>query len=274
MNKALSKLAMITMMVLLASVVVLAACGGDDDKDKKTPAPTPEPTVVPEETTPPSSPEPSPTPEASPAPELPQLSAPGWIYDVTYGNDAKIEANTTRWTITLTEGEEDTIVAKAAIEGTAKVNFYFPPMAMAFGVDMEGQTIIRDKTTLSAMQEDFVLTVKSVNMTLAATRSFKYAGDHGAPFEVGKTWSYEAPVDVTEQGVHLDYSFTAEVVGIEDVIVPAGTFSCYKVVHTSGEKTSTEWWSVDGQFLTPVKYVDGITYVGTQTFELVAYQAP
>lgn len=273
MNKAFSKIAMIFIMILLASVVVLAACGGDDE-DKETQSPTPEPTLTPEESTPPPSPEPSPTPEASPSPTLPQLSAPGWIYDVTYGNDAKIEANTTRWTITVTEGEADTIVATAAIEGTAKVNFYFPPMAMAFGVDVEGQTIIRNKTDLSMMQEDFVLTVKSVNMTLAATRSFQYAGDHGAPFEVGKTWSYEAPVDVTEQGVHLDYAFTAEVVGIEDVTVPAGTFSCYKIVLTSGEKTSTEWWAVDGQFLTPVKYVDGITYVGTQTFELVAYQAP
>jgi len=268
----------LVLLALLMGLPMLAACGGDDDE--KTPPTTtkPAPTVV--EPTPtvveptPTVAQPTPTQEPTTGPSL---ASPGWMYRVTYGDDEKIEANTTTWTVSLADGAVEGIesyAGAAAIEGVTKVNFFFPPMGMSFGVDVVSQTLTRDKANLCAVKEDFTLSVKSVGMTIAATRSFNYTGEHGAPFTVGKKWSYTAPVDAPEQGVHLESSYEAEVVGMGEVTVPAGTYDCYKVVHTSGEKTNTEWWAVDGDLLTPVKYVDGTTFVGTVTFEMMAYQAP
>jgi len=63
-----------------------------------------------------------------------------------------------------------------------------------------------------------------------------------------------------------------QVVGMESVTVPAGTFNCYKVEYTNkGSVIFTEWWSADGEFIAPVKIVDTGSSNDTETKELKSY---
>ncbi len=62
-----------------------------------------------------------------------------------------------------------------------------------------------------------------------------------------------------------------EVVGVEEVSVPTGTFNCYKIVHTTEDRIVTEWWSADDDFLNPVRIVEEATYEFPEIQELASY---
>jgi hypothetical protein len=104
------------------------------------------------------------------------------------------------------------------------------------------------------------------------TTLFKYTYDspHGAPLEKGKTWNYSQEV-IPSMGNPATKAWSTEILGIEDVTVPAGTFSCYKVVHKTGDKGRTEWWSTADNFITPVKVADEVSYEFVETSELKSY---
>jgi len=104
------------------------------------------------------------------------------------------------------------------------------------------------------------------------TLTYAYEGAHGAPFAVGKTWSYIINVSSTT-GQQYQIPGTANVAGIEDVQVPAGTFAdCSRVEYTtlgSSVPSTIEWWSGDiGMW---VKMVDYSSYTGIETRVLESY---
>lgn len=71
------------------------------------------------------------------------------------------------------------------------------------------------------------------------------------------------------------YDWTAEVIGEEEVTMPMGTYNCYKVAMTRDDGyIKTEWWAVDGEFRTPIKYTDNCFYVGEEVWELESYTMP
>ena len=106
------------------------------------------------------------------------------------------------------------------------------------------------------------------------TLTYAYEGSHGAPFEVGKTWSYTINVSSTT-GQQYQIPGTATVSGTEDVQVPAGTFAgCYRVEYTtlgSSAPSLVEWWCDDiGMW---IKMADYSSYTGIETRVLESYTA-
>ena len=82
---------------------------------------------------------------------------------------------------------------------------------------------------------------------------------------MGNEWSYTI---TTETALGTDtFDRTVLVEGEEDVTVPAGTFSCFKIVTSEGgEVVKTEWFSEDVK--NNVKVVDASTYEAEETWEL------
>jgi len=106
----------------------------------------------------------------------------------------------------------------------------------------------------------------------STTLTYTYNGSHGAPWEVGKTWTYIIDVN-SSTGQHWQSPGTATVVGTEDVVVPAGTFDdCYRVEYISAGSTTPgliEWWSKDIGMC--VKMVDYSNYTGIETRALESH---
>ncbi|MFA5375335.1 MAG: hypothetical protein WC455_06255 [Dehalococcoidia bacterium] len=104
------------------------------------------------------------------------------------------------------------------------------------------------------------------------TLTYTYNGSHGAPWEVGKTWTYTINVSSTT-GQQYQIPGTATVVSKSNVSVPAGTFiGCYIVEYTTIGSTAPsliEWWSDDiGMW---IKMVDYSSYTGIETRALESY---
>lgn len=104
------------------------------------------------------------------------------------------------------------------------------------------------------------------------TLTYTYNGSHGAPWEVGKTWTYVTDVN-SSTGQHWQVPGSATVVGTADIDVPAGTFTdCYRVEYTAAGSTTPgliEWWSDDIGMC--VMMVDYSNYIGIETRALESY---
>ena len=103
---------------------------------------------------------------------------------------------------------------------------------------------------------------------ISTTLTYTYNGSHGAPWEVGKTWTFSTNVSSTT-GITWVVESSATVAAEENVTVPAGTFKCYRIEYTaagSAQPSLIEWWSRGvGMF---VKMVDYGSYAGIETREL------
>jgi len=104
-------------------------------------------------------------------------------------------------------------------------------------------------------------------------------GNIGTPLSVGNAWTNEEHC-VTDVVIgSFNNSWSSLVEAGEPITVRQGTayeatYDCYKVVITvTGKNTGTitQWWSVDGDFLCPVKVVDEANFAETQTMELQTY---
>lgn len=94
-------------------------------------------------------------------------------------------------------------------------------------------------------------------------------------FSVGTNWAFTTIATLPELAVYVENNWTAEVVAEEEVIVPISIYDCYKVEITrDGGCVNTEWWAVDGDFCTPVKYTNNCDYIGAEVAELVPYTLP
>jgi len=102
--------------------------------------------------------------------------------------------------------------------------------------------------------------------------AYTYDGSHGAPWEVGKTWTYTTEVN-SSTGQSWQVPGTATVAGIEDVDVPAGTFEdCYRVEYISAGSAGLgliEWWSEDIGVC--IMMVDYSNYTGVEIRALESY---
>ena len=105
------------------------------------------------------------------------------------------------------------------------------------------------------------------------------SGNIGAPLSVGNTWTSEEHC-ATDAGIgSFDNSWSSLVEAEENITVRQGTayeatYDCYKVViNVTGDNkgTITQWWSVNDDFLCPVKVVDEANFAQTQTMELKVY---
>ena len=106
---------------------------------------------------------------------------------------------------------------------------------------------------------------------LPSTVTWAYPGDYGWPYEVGKTWSYTT--HVVAGTLDEIYDKVSEVVAVETVTVPAGTFECYHVVVYEPANpdiyTNEYWFNADVK--NSVKVVDRDLWKGEETRELSSY---
>lgn len=157
-------------------------------------------------------------------------------------------------------------------------------MYMAFSSPYQGQinrTYCTDKSTLSPVRmqghANYTYDTTTVPYTYNATILQTYQGGVLFPFIVGKklNMSEMMTYNMTMSGSNYTYimnsSYTVEVEAIENVTVPAGTFTCFKIVMrnaTTGDLFYATWFSDEAKYY--VKYVDYSTTPAT-TFELKDY---
>ena len=128
------------------------------------------------------------------------------------------------------------------------------------------------RTAQQPMQNEVSTHLSSMSLNIDTTTTFAYDGIYGEPLSEGQTWSYEQESQPS-MGPKMISTWNAEVVGMEEITVPAGTFNCYKVVHTSGDATRTDWTAADEDLLTAVKVVSEGYWTGIETRELASYTA-
>jgi len=107
-------------------------------------------------------------------------------------------------------------------------------------------------------------------ITAITTLNYSYTISAGWPWSVGRDWAYIADVN-SSTGQHYVLNNSVEIIAIEDISVPAGNFSCYRLEHSNqqGNITLIEWWTDDlGLF---VKMLDYGNYVEPETRELQTY---
>jgi hypothetical protein len=185
-----------------------------------------------------------------------------WVYLATYPGQ---EDST--YTITVT-GEE-TAAGIACYYATIDID---PEAERAITVPIVTTATVKSgELWISKSTMDWIkmwAEMVAMGMTTETTITYEYTGAHGWPFEVDKTWTYDK---VTEALVPVP-TVTATVVveAIEDVTVPAGTFSCYHIVHSAeGNIVFEEWWS--GDVKSDVKIIDYATFADPETRELSSY---
>jgi|GEM_PF-423573 len=187
-----------------------------------------------------------------------------WVYHVTYGDE------TTEWTVTVrgeeTVGGEDCYVTTTAFDVGAARYLNGTPFTLT------GAVTWRNKDTLAqAKAEEYVDLFNMAITTYLTTTST--TGDPGVPLSVGKTWSYDEYVELDPPfAAPFTNTYEVEVVAMEDVTVPAGTFNCYKIEYTliavDGVAVvpvleKTEWWSAEVSGLVKV-----INYTGWDEVEV------
>ncbi len=107
-------------------------------------------------------------------------------------------------------------------------------------------------------------------MTAVTTLNYSYATGAGWPWNVGSGWDYVVDVNSTT-GQHYVLNNTAGITAIEEVSVPAGSFTCYRLEHSNqqGNVTLIEWWSDKvGLF---VKMLDYGNYLEPEIRELMSH---
>ena len=140
-----------------------------------------------------------------------------------------------------------------------------------------GPTVHRSMETMQMIRELFPLKANAMGgINLEVARNYSDPDDFPAALSVGDTWTYESEVNLETFMFNEEMTWDAEVVAIESVAVPLGTYDCYKVAvaGTGGQnadKTNYFWWSVDGDFLCPVKYQYNYIFLGSETHELSSY---
>ncbi len=221
--------------------------------------------------TPPATPEPTKSPELTPTPEPAELAENATAtttYNVRYENEGTTED--TVWTITRT-GEEtiegiDCYIAEMEFDQDPARWRYVESFNQDFPLTITGMTTWIDKNTSQPVKADS--TAYAV-ITVTTTTTFTYDTPGGVPFETGKKWSYTE--ESSSMGMVLTSTFTVEVVGEEEVTVPAGSFDCYKVIHSSDSgDTITEWWTeIEGNPVA-VKIIDEAHWNGVETRELAS----
>jgi len=213
-----------------------------------------------------------------------------WSYAVHYNcneigvmGNPLMEVNDTVFDYTVTGTKmvngEFSYVTQTFIQGEAKRRYGYPggvAPAMDVPVDINGGTESRSYVTNELTREDESLWINAMGgIDLPVTKGYTYM-NYPSDLQVGGTWTYETEVNIPTFAFYENMNWQAQVVGIESITVPLGTFQCYKVESngTAGmlpDATNHYWWDTDGYLPCPVKYVEDYLFLGTETFELATY---
>ncbi len=207
-------------------------------------------------------------PLQSPKPTQTPKASTKWKYFVNYDDEDTV------WTVSIT-GEEnvddvDCYVTETSYDVNPVRRMYAEEQGIPVLLTLKEETVSLDKKALQPVKADVVTILTTFNWDIGTTTTFNYDGPYGAPLSVGQTWSY-TQVDVLTLGDALTSTWTAEVVGMEEITVPAGTFNCYKTIFTSGNKIRTVWSSAEDDMFASIKVVDEGIWTYPETRILASY---
>ena len=260
-----NKLKLGSIVVLALALIVGIACCPPAPAPTPTPTPTPGVTPTPAVTpTPVATPTPAltPTPAATPTPALTPTWAEGdtWVWTVTY----KDQTNTRTETVT---GEE-AVDATQCYTVEATLDPSSVRVSGAYTVTIASASRWINKNTLDPVKEVTRITAP-MTTTTTATYVFDYPGARW-PLQVQapQQWSYERTLKTAISTTIVERTVVVE--AEEEVTVPAGTFTCFKMVTYEDDTVAkTEWYSVDVKNV--VKVIDSLTYDADETCELASY---
>jgi len=206
-----------------------------------------------------------------------------WLeYQVVYTGP---NGNTTNWTYTVTEVG----VTKDSVDDC----YHMVADIVPNNAYRTSHSVIGDSEVLVDASEDWRVEadagmvhryshqseVPFIGQNTAETFHENVVGYPGWPFEVSDTWTYQAR---TASAMSWIDQYTAEVVSDNAIVNVGGTdYPCYEVVHTLTSSTAnpatgdgnivTEYWAKgDRPFAGPLKVVDTVSFVGTETRTLVS----
>ncbi|MCP4603293.1 MAG: ABC transporter substrate-binding protein [Proteobacteria bacterium] len=250
---------------ILLAMPLLAACSDDDD-DTDMPTATTEPTQ-----------EPTPTTEPTATATEP-AGGPAWEYTVTY------EDEVTAWSKAVVGEETIDGVDCHKVVTTFDANPFRYAAPTGTPIKLLEMTEFLSKDTLDMKQSAaFSNALGMIDLTSTQTAS-NFSGDHGQPYAFGDKYTLDLNVDLIPDTLAPSYMDTneVEVIAVEDVTVPAGTFRCYKVATTRigtsadgtgeiGQMLGHEWWAADYTLLAPVKIVRIANWQAEETMVLESY---
>jgi len=202
-----------------------------------------------------------------------------FTYQVTYNDSVGVIADTSTYTMvvgsmTQIDGKDCYFIdlsvenedgGKTGAIRTARTGINTSITTSVISGDM---WVYDDTLDLARKQPVSLIYGNETNTTLTYT----YNGSHGAPWEVGKTWTYTIDVN-SSTGQHYQIPGTATVASKSDVGTPAGTFpGCYVVEYTTLGSTTPgliEWWSEDIGMC--VVMIDYSNYTGIEMRTLESY---
>ncbi|MFO8010522.1 MAG: hypothetical protein R6U89_06895, partial [Dehalococcoidia bacterium] len=222
-------------------------------------------------------PEPTGTPGSTetPEPTVTPIIGTSWVYEVTYEDDEKNEYNTVDMNASVT-GEEvldgmDTYVVETEMQGTAKRWYYYPDMDLSVPVELFSSINNRSLANHEMQMEAFSLYADFMGgLDIDVAREYDHTN---RPVELsdGASWTYDTIIELPTFDFYEELTWDAEVVGIEEIEVPAGTYNCYHVQSSAAGSTNHFWWDVEGELLCPVKYTYNHVFIGNQTCALKSY---
>jgi len=193
-----------------------------------------------------------------------------WVMECSYANPGgKTEQDACELTVTV-EGEE-----AVGDEDCYKANGVFTPAATRDAADMpltlhlETAGIWTSKANLVYMKQSSAIAELP---GLPSTVTWTLSGDYGWEFSEGKTWSGSVRVVAGVLDEITDLEF--EVLGVESITVPAGTFDCWHIVVSESGSPGTyvnEYWINTTEVKSVVKEVEAALWAGVETRELTSY---
>jgi ribosomal protein L21E len=211
------------------------------------------------------------------------ITTPGensyWVYNVDYVYAAKTIDDHTVWTLTVI----DEVAAGTVLwSGTdAEYTLTDDCYLVDYSFSANPVRFSQIKLTFTDAKQWFstdLLWERAKEMLTSAYRPtvrHTYTGDPGSPLSDGKTWtdaSNAITVSVSSGGEVANTTTTySVVVSSEQVTVPAGIFTCFKIVYTNtanSQVAQTDWWSP--QVLGLVKSWN-LSYEVQETWELTYY---
>jgi len=194
-----------------------------------------------------------------------------WVMECSYANPGgKTEQDTCELTVTY-QGVVEAIDG----EDCYKSSGVFDPAATRDAADMPLTLHIETADIWTSKDALVYLKLSSAISELPglpSTVAWTLAGGYGYPFEVGKTWSGSVRVVAGVLDEITDLEF--EVLGVESITVPAGTFDCYHIVVSESGKPGTyvnEYWINTTTVKSVVKEVEAALWAGVETRELTSY---
>lgn len=247
------KLLLGVVVLLVVSVLVGGAIGCCPAGEEPTPTPT-----ATEEATPTAEATPTEPPAGGEAPTL--TVGDQWVYDVTYKGETTVftetvtDAGAAGYT---TEVSFSTIMRKERLSGMGLDAEWKGSQTRMLDADLD---MVGMETGIKAMGMDLLVVLEG---------TYEHATAKW-PLTAGAEWTGNLDIDV---GGLLSAGGDIEVVveGVEDVTVPAGTFSCVKIVtsYAGGDVILEEWFSEDVKGV--VKKVEDIYWDEADVFELTSY---